>query len=502
MSKIKLLLIFCVFTILLCRVVRSETCFKFDSDGKKVNQQKVYISEKTNENQTCVTLDKSAKEKVEIIKTSVSLSPTDLNGFKNVIEFIAKTGTQFKVEQALFSQLPALEQVDLSNCSIDSIGDSSFSKNTKLNHLNLAGNSQLKAFDFKIFSQSSKSIEVILPASIETLNINCKETSCRFFPEKNVKKFTNLISFNASNNKESATELLAHIDSGLKKLDLSGTTIDKLSADLLQPYKDVTFLNLSHAKITKIESKPFVYQNKLETLDLSGLKLETVDENLFEKNFDRLQTLKLEHNQLTAADIITREKFDQLKDLAISGNAFLCSYLEKFCETWKGSLNFTKNPSHDKINVNGIDCLESKCTAWIISACVLFGIFCVLAVGGLIAWIVIYRKRNGVNVRNKTENKPEKKKKTKKTKDVPLQKVPNHRDNSSGNYDSVAHEDEEVYAECYDLSGQPQQPQLQHHIQHQVTQPNRYLQPPNLVKKPLTEVPRNQLPHGFNRPNY
>lgn len=394
MSKIKLLLNLSVFSIFLCQMAQSEKCFVVDH----ANAEKVTVVGNSDPNQNCSSTDPIDKNKIKTLVTDVPLSSSDLNGFTSVTEFIVKPGTNFRADREFFKKLPHLERVELNNTQVHTIADLPFENNSKLNFLSLAGNLHLEVFDFKIFS--SPSIEVILPENVETVNINCKKTSCRFSPEG--ESLGKLKSFNASDNQVDPTKMLRQIGSSLQQLDLSGNKINEWTNQLLEPFKDLSFLSLSNAKITKIEPKPFAYQVKLETLDLSGLRLKKIDTDLFDKNFNQIKTLKLDNNQLTNIDIITKEKFKQLVNLIISRNAFLCSYLEKFLKEWNRTLNFieipTINPANGQINVNGAECrIETNEFPWAIVVGISLGTLLIGSIAsGVTVWWVI-RRRSAIN---------------------------------------------------------------------------------------------------------
>lgn len=96
-------------------------------------------------------------------------------------------------------------------------------------------------------------------------------------------------------------------------------------------------------------------------LDLSYNDLNSIDFHLFLRNFQHLESLNLEGNNLTEIDTITRVHFPNLSALGISKNRFTCDYLAKFLLQWH-DLKLVHNPSSNQMHIGGADCINGNQT--------------------------------------------------------------------------------------------------------------------------------------------
>lgn len=356
----------------------------------------------------------NAQKTTSLVINCDSINEADLNDFVKVTTLTVQNGKEFTVPKTskVFGKMPNLKEVILINNKITKIEGEPFKSNTKLEQLDLSKNDDLKSFNFNIFSPGVNKITVILPKNIETLNINCKNSDCRFDVEGNgvLEKIKKL---DASENRfENASDIMSKLGPTLDTLDLSQCKMDLLNSRLLEKFTNLSYLNLGGSQINEIEDKPFVYQTALVELDLSGMNLTEVDDKIFDKKFQSLKKLNLEHNNLTDVDIITKEYFGQLKDLAIYGNKFTCLYLQEFLKQFNKSFNLKRNPSEDKvINVGGIDCTtDGGCMTWEIVTYTLVGLLSLVFIVIFSLW-VIYRKRIFLKRTVKKEKQPKKPKK-------------------------------------------------------------------------------------------
>lgn len=267
-----------------------------------------------------------------------------------------------------FHKTPNLAVLNVANNSISVVETGAFAKCGKLKHLNLANN-PLKSFSFKeVFPAmpSVASIEVHLPsASIETLDVSCESSACVFQSFTHENNFENIKSFNASGNQlKNISSVLHKLGPKLETLDLSGSFIGSMDSNTFIKFDQLKHLRLSNAGLSNVGTDSFYFHTKLVSLDLSHNQLTEVDSTLFGKKFQHLTHMNLEGNQLTKIDNITVLNFPNLASLAISNNHFSCEYLEKYnndtLKQWQGKLLLVRNnDSADQNHVNGIDCLET-----------------------------------------------------------------------------------------------------------------------------------------------
>ena len=169
-------------------------------------------------------------------------------------------------------------EVDLSNNGIDSIDQNTFEKCSKLLVINLRSN-QIESINQQIFRglnnltvldlsyNKFQSFDLIIlkhPAKLKILNLSNNQISSFIVNYSSDFKSLDLEELYLQNNK-----LISIVKSdfnlrclpGLKKLDLTGNRLDKFSAVLLKPAKNLETLkiDLSRLKSFDYESLPIKY---------------------------------------------------------------------------------------------------------------------------------------------------------------------------------------------------------------------------------------------------
>lgn len=415
-----------------------------------------------------------AQKTTSLVINCGSINEADLNDFVKVTTLTVQNGKEFTVPNTpkVFGKMPNLKKVILINNKITNIEGEPFKSNTKLEQLDLSQNADLKSFDFKIFSPDVKKITVKLPKTITTLNINCKNSDCRFNVEGNgvLEKIKKL---DASKNRfENASDIMSKLGSTLDTLDLSHCKMDLLNSRLLEKFTNLSYLNLGGSQINEIEGRPFEYQTALVELDLSRMNLTEVDDTIFDKKFQSLKKLNLEHNNLTDVEIIKTDYFGQLKDLAIYDNEFTCVYLQEFVQRFNESFNLIKNPlASKKINVGGIDCsTDGGCMTWEIMTYTLVGLLSLVFIVIFSLW-VIYRKRIFLK-RTVKKEKPQNKPKKEQLKKPGRSKKDKNESKKSNDYDDRS---EEVYEAIVDTTYEDDDMnQYQMDVVHKPANPSQY----------------------------
>lgn len=266
---------------------------------------------------------------------------------------------------AIFADAKNLEVLDLSRNKLTVIGDKVFEKNDKLKILDLRHNDKLTVFNFRTFSVLATEIVVYLPSkNIETLEIGCKQSDCHFNGFQNDDYFETINNFRAEGLKQFSnfSILLEKLGQNLQLLTLSRCFIGTISKIMLMKFTSLTRITMTNANISRIEANAFLYQTRLEWLDLSYNKLKEVDSTLFTIMFQHLNTLYLEANRLERIDNITAINLPKLKSLHITKNRFSCNYLEKYLtknlNTWKERIQLGTNQTDTNVvNVRRIDCV-------------------------------------------------------------------------------------------------------------------------------------------------
>lgn len=283
----------------------------------------------------------------------------------------------------LFSNLLDLELLDFSHNRIKTIEKNLLTNNRKLKSLNL-NNNQVKRLDCDFllkFTDSLNSVNIFLN-TLEVLTTKCAND--RADMEFNVTISTNqstiatigngqfewifnkmdfrkLFHLNFANNqKTNLSALLEEANSHLFTLDLSNTLFGELNEKTLQRFAYLKELYLSRTNLTNILFGTFHNQINLKVLDISHNHLGQFDFYLFLRNFQNLEILNLEGNDLTEIDSLSRMYFPKLTTLIISNNKLSCEYLANFLMKWNG-LTLVNEPSNQVI-MGGVHCIQSHLT--------------------------------------------------------------------------------------------------------------------------------------------
>lgn len=189
--------------------------------------------------------------------------------------------------------------------------------------------------------------EIIFRVSKSTSTLRCTKNTIQ-----------NLTRLNLSGNHlQNTAQILNLLGPSIESMDLSSNFVGRLTAQTFERFENLLHLNLSRTNLSNFGFETFYHQKRLQTLDLSYNSLHKVDFTLLLRNFQNLQQMNLEGNDLVEIDSVTLANFPVLKRLGISKNNFSCHYLAKFLRQWH-HLELHYNPSK-QTHIDGIDCIHS-----------------------------------------------------------------------------------------------------------------------------------------------
>lgn len=296
---------------------------------------------------------------------------TTINFSYNSIEMLNKR---------IFSKLIDLEAIDFSDNKIQTIENPLLIYNKKLKSFNLRNN---QIFHFECEFMLTLTDAPMLQISLNTLiDLKTKCANERTHMEFNVESspiessttlkiadgefewifskmdYMKLRNLNFSNSHiKNISALLEEASAELTTLDLTNTFVGVLNEKTFQKFTNLNFLYLSRTNLSNFKFETFYHQRNLHVLDISYNNLNSIDFYLFLRNFQYLESLNLEGNNLTDIDSITGAHFPKLSTLAISKNRFSCAYLVKFLLQWH-DLKLVDNPSSNQMHIGGVDCFQ------------------------------------------------------------------------------------------------------------------------------------------------
>lgn len=282
-----------------------------------------------------------------------------------------------ELDTRLFASLFGLEFLDLRSNRIKAIESNLFTNNRKLKSLNFNDN-QVKRLDcaFLLKFANSHSVNILLN-TLEELQTNCANE--RIDMDFGVKfaataataatihngqyewifsklDFNKLFHLNFANSRKmNVSALLEQANAQLLTLDVSNTFIGGLNEKTLERFINLKELYLCRTNLPNIWFGAFHHQINLKILDISFNNFGQFDFYLFLRNFQKLEILNLEGNDLTEIDSLSRLYFPMLNTIILSNNRFTCEYLTKFQNQWNG-LTLINNPSN-QVFMDGVHCI-------------------------------------------------------------------------------------------------------------------------------------------------
>jgi len=222
--------------------------------------------------------------------------------------------------------------LDISNCQIKSLMDSSFVGMVYMKNLNMADNmiTNLHPAVFKGIKKlerldlQNNSITAIVGYTFTNLtsltNLNLKNNKIKFLEETAFLGLTSLVdldlSFNQLANIKGAFDNLT----SLQTLDLSHNLIQVIQpGDLSWNISNVINLNLAYNKLGILKENAFNTLENLVTLDLSYNEIFEVVPKAF-TNLEKLELLNMEHNQIKALTDKTFFGMHSLTELNLAFN--------------------------------------------------------------------------------------------------------------------------------------------------------------------------------------
>ncbi|XP_055374597.1 uncharacterized protein PFD1115c [Condylostylus longicornis] len=231
-----------------------------------------------------------------------------------------------KVQPDSFTSLNYLRHIDLSYNNLEQLSSMLFYKNPNLDVIRLNDNSKLSELPPDGFQSFTRVFAVYL-LDISNCAINALgESTFSQMPHLTTLKLSwnniNNMHRNAFGNLKQLTEL-----------DLSNNLIVKLDETLFRNNKQMSKLNLSGNPIRNISTKLFQTNTKLHELDVSDCELHNVLEDYYYDNqqnlttafFDTLRVFNISFNKIKKISKKNLRLFKNLKTFSFEGNLLKCN---------------------------------------------------------------------------------------------------------------------------------------------------------------------------------
>lgn len=266
------------------------------------------------------------------------------------------------IENELFDNLRSMKILNLNNNRLNRLPCQIFSQLKNIELLNLTENSLI---EFNTSCVQSEKFFALFIGQNHLVNLTLPPNVGEIHAAGNIIKWIsidlhlqNLTILDLANNSiRNIPEVISQLSPSLKALNVSDNSVNKLNVSTFGQFDHLEHLSMRNTNLSNIQFGTFHHQRKLLSLDISKNDLKKINFEVFWRNFENLESLHLNENNLTEVDGLNRMNFPKLKEFDISGNLFKCDYLLKFLRQWEHvHLISLKNSLTDQTHVDGIDC--------------------------------------------------------------------------------------------------------------------------------------------------
>lgn len=221
------------------------------------------------------------------------------NSFENIAEILP-----------CFS--PAMKSMSLSNNFVGALNSTAFKLLPNLNRLSLS-NTNLTEFNLNVLLYQNEMLELDISNNNlkEPINVAILDT----------RGWDRLLDFNVAGNQfENTQQIIQHLKSHLKKLDLSGNAVGKLNVTSLEHLASLETLSLSNTSLLIDDVNPFQRLNRLSSLDISYNNLENANITALSTTLRVLSELRAANCHIRNASEVIHHLGPLTKRLDLSAN--------------------------------------------------------------------------------------------------------------------------------------------------------------------------------------
>lgn len=279
------------------------------------------------------------------------------------------------LSEGLFDELVQLKQINLVGNQLKEVKCTIFANSINLKTLDLTKN-KLQIFDsncvasektFAVFVDGNELKDLILSRNVSEINASANNIT-KIVIEQGLE---HVIVFNISkNNVENVPEILSHLGSQLRILDVSDSTVGKLNVSTLEKFDNLEYLSLRNTSLSNIQYGTLHHQQKLRYLDLSNNDLKQINFMLLHWNSGQLEKFSIDGNHLSDLNNLTKANYPSLQYVSIDNNNFDCDYLSAIQQLWKrDGISIIFNPhltyqlQNTATHINGIICYHGSVTS-------------------------------------------------------------------------------------------------------------------------------------------
>ncbi|XP_050670980.1 uncharacterized protein LOC126969536 [Leptidea sinapis] len=286
------------------------------------------------------------------------VGPSMFNGMSYIANLNLSGNSIEKIHNQAFHKLVELNYLDLSYNNLDFISSVLIKENIELDIFKISNNPRLKHLPEDGFQCSAEQFNIYL---FEAANCGLEEIF-----DNSLKTFTALSQINLSGNKIKtiSTQVFSRSPK-LVEINLSYNHLASLDAKIFEKNKELGKLNLQGNPLKVLSADVFVHTPMLTWLDMSHCELTSLwkdDKNRSAHLLDNLSFLNVSHNRITEIKQTELSHLNKLLTLDITNNLLACSRDFENLMSWLSTKKVSPNGNSASIANLSKDAKEEEGT--------------------------------------------------------------------------------------------------------------------------------------------